>query len=527
MSDETRRFPRGVVATPHHLASVAGAAVLDRGGNAVDAAVAANLVLGVVTPYHCGPGGDLTAIVWDGAPQGLLSTGAAPAAASPDQVRAAVEDGAATGGASLPGTDGMPMFGALSVVVPGAVAGWFALLERWGSRSFGDLAASAVALADGGFEVSPHAASHLAAGRDRLGGFEQWRTRYGEVAAGDRLRQPGHARLLRTLADHGPDAFYRGAVADDLVETLVAGGSAVTTDDFAAHAPVEATTLSGRFRGVEVLELPPPTQGVTALTAIGVAEALGPVADPVSRAHLHVEACRAALADRGEYIGDPAAMTVDTDRLLAPGRLAALADGLDPDRREPWPPATPAPGGTAYLAVADDDGLLVSLSQSNFMGFGSGIVDATWDLNLHNRGAQFDLAPGRPASLQGGRRPLHTLVPSLVLRDGEPWLVLGTMGGDGQPQIQLQLLSALLDDGLDLRAALAAPRWIVSAFDGDVAVEGRAAHEIVVGLRSRGHRVDVRGDWEHVMGHAQVIGRTDHGYLAGADPRSEGSAAGR
>ncbi|MBW3658515.1 MAG: gamma-glutamyltransferase family protein [Actinobacteria bacterium] len=514
---QARRFPNGCVSSPHHLASAAGAAVLARGGNAVDAAVAANLVLGVVTPYHCGPGGDLFALVWDGDAHGVSSNGAAPGGATPDAVTAAAGDDGA-----------MPTFGALPVTVPGAVAGWFSLLERWGTRSFGDLAAPAVALARDGFEVSVHAARHFLAPRDRYRVTTGWSERFGGVEAGTWLVQQDHAAALERVAADGPDAVYGGPIGERIVEVLQAGGSTMTVDDLRAHEVRTEAPLVGGFRDLEVLELGPPTQGVTALEALAVADALGPLSfGEVGRVtHLHVEAARAAMADRDRYVTDPSAMSVDPAALFSEQRARAIADAIDPERAGEWPVATPHPGGTAYLCAADRDGLLVSLIQSNYMGFGSGVVvpDVGW--NLHNRGASFSLDAAHANVIAPGKRTMHTLIPSLVLRDGSPVLVFGTMGGDGQPQTHLQLLTRIADHGSDVQAAITAPRWMVSPADGSVAIEERAGEEVVDGLRERGHDVTVLGPWEHLMGHAHAIALTDRGYAGATDPRAEGTVVG-
>jgi gamma-glutamyltranspeptidase / glutathione hydrolase len=523
----TRYLPSGAVASPHHLASAAGQAVLASGGNAVDAAVATNLVLAVVTPYFCGTGGDLLAIVWDGDANGVLSTGAAPAGATPEAIRAAIEAGHGDSDLSFPGTAGMPMFGALPVTVPGAVAGWFHLLDRHGSRSFGDLASAAIRLARDGFPASAAATAAVERARARLGAQPHWEETYGWMRRGERFVQPHLATTLATLADEGPDALYRGHLGDRIVETLQAHGSTMTASDLAAHAVETVEPLSGSFRGVEVLELPPPTHGITALTALALLEELGAAPDDVvEAAHRGIEVTRAALADRQDHLADPRSMRTSPAALLAPDRIAAIAAGID-ERAGSWPPVRPAPGGTAYLCAADGDGLLVSLIQSNFVGFGSGVVVPGTGIGLHDRGAHFGLDPADPNVIAPGKRPMHTLIPGLALRDGEPWLVFGTMGGDGQPQIHLQVLANLLDHGLDLQDAISAPRWIVDPADGSVSIEARIADEVVDGLTSRGHAVSRMDAYDSGAGHAHAIEvLAGGGYAAASDPRSEGAALG-
>ncbi len=521
-----RWFGNGCVASPHHLASSAGQAVLADGGNAIDAAVAANLALSVVTPYHCGVGGDLLAIVWDGQATGVMSIGAAPAGATPEAVRTAIDAGHGDPAQTLPGTAGMPALGALPVTVPGAVAGWFDLLERWGSRSFGSLSTTARHLAAEGFPVSPHAAEYPERARARLRGQPGWDEHYGRMRAGERFVQTELAGTLGTLADQGPDALYRGPIAEAIVETLQRHGSTMTPEDLASHEVETCTPLSASYREVEVLELPPPTQGVTALAGLGIVAARGALpAEPIDATHVQIEAVRAALADRQDHLADPRTMAVDVTELLSPARLQRIAQDIDPFRAGAWPPARPAPGGTAYLCAADRDGLLVSLIQSNFVGFGSGVVVPGTGIGLHDRGAHFSLDPTDPNVIGPGKRPMHTLIPSLVLRDGEPWLVIGTMGGDGQAQFHVQLLGGIVDRRADIQDAIDAPRWLVDPADGSVAIEARA-RDVAEGLRARGHDIDLMEAFDHRAGHAHAIEVTAAGYKGASDPRCEGAVVG-
>jgi gamma-glutamyltranspeptidase / glutathione hydrolase len=526
----SRWFPRGAVASPHHLASAEGARVLAAGGNAVDAAVAANLVLAVVTPYHCGVGGDLLAIVHDGDATGVLSVGRMPAGATPDAVRGAIDAGHG-GAVTLPGTDGMPTFGALPVSVPGATAGWQHLLDRWGSRSFGDVATGAVALAEGGFPVSAHAAVHVDRARRVLADQPGWSDTFGRMRAGERFVQADLAATLRALADDGPGAVLGGVIGERIVEVLGAHGSTMTTDDLAAHQVREVAPLAGRYRDRTVLELPPPTQGVTALTALGVLDRLAPRSGdetPIAWHH-EVEAVRLALRDRQAHVGDPRTMRVDATDLFAADRLDDLAATIGDDRAAQLDLGRPAPGGTAYLCAADRDGLVVSLIQSNFVGFGSGVVVPGAGFGLHDRGAHLRLSPADPEApnvLVPGVEPLHTLIPAMTLRDGRPDLVLGTMGGDGQAQIHAQLLRRIVDAGQDLQDAVDAPRFVIDLADGAVVVEDRVPATVIEGLRDRGHVVRITGAYEHGAGHAHVIRSTDAGFEGASDPRCEGAVTG-
>jgi gamma-glutamyltranspeptidase / glutathione hydrolase len=526
----SRWFAAGAVASPHHLASSAGAAVLADGGNAVDAAVAANLVLAVVTPYHCGAGGDLLAIVWEGEATGHLSVGRMPEGATPAALRDAV--GAGHGGpVALAGTDGMPTFGALPVTVPGAVAGWFHLLERHGSRSFGHLVATAVRLARDGFPVSPYAAGYVERARPVLEAQPGWSSAFGRMEAGRRFTQPGLATALELLAEDGPDALYAGPIGDAVVEVLQAHGSAMAKDDLVAHRVEEVAPLRGAFRDREVLELPPPTQGVTALTALGVLDRLPrrSAVDPAEATHAEVEALRLALRDRQLHLADPDRMRITPVELLEASRLDGLAAGVAPDARAEVALGRPAPGGTAYLCAADGEGRLVSLIQSNFVGFGSGVVVPGFGIGLHDRGAHLRLDAGAdddPNVVAPGVRPMHTLIPGLVLREGRPDIVFGAMGGDGQAQTHAQLLRRWVDADEELQAAVDAPRFVVDVGDQTVVVESRMPDEVVAGLRARGHEVRVVGPYEHAAGHAHAIRVTAAGYEGASDPRSEGAIVG-
>ena len=526
---EAGTFQRGAIATPNHYATAAGQEVLAAGGNAVDAIVAAGLTLAVITPYHCGLGGDVLGMVWDGIAHGMLSVGAAPAGAIPEQVRAALEAQRAAGGPeepSLPGTGGMPDRGALSVTVPGAVAGWLALLERFGTWSPARVAERAIAYAEDGFIVSVFAEDAVTGGRARLGDQPGWEETFGGMRAGERFVQPALARTLRAIVESGPDTFYRGALAQAIADTLARHGSAMTTADLAAHEVEWVTPISGRYRGVEVLELPPPTQGVSVLSALAMLDALGPLPEDAPLAHhLQVESVRAAMSDRQAYVGDPRTMRTTPEELLAPERIGAMAGSVDPDRAGTWPTMNPAPGGTAYLCAADADGLLVSLIQSNFKGFGSGVVVTEGGFGLHNRGSHLSLDVNDANVIGAGHKPLHTLIPALVLENGAPRYVMGTMGGDAQAQVHVQLLGHLIDRGVDVATALAAPRFLVDVGDGSVALEEWTAAQVREGLEGRGHAVTRLLD-SRQAGHAHLIELSPDGYHVASDPRCDGAAAG-
>src|SRR2546423_3031848 len=309
---EARAYPNGVVATPHYLASAAGAAMLADGGNAVDAALAANLVLGVVTPYMCGFGGDLLTMVWDGRVNAYRGVGRAPAGATAAAVR------------ERSGDDAMPVFGPHPVTVPGAVDGWFTMLSKWGTRSFGDVAAQALRYADDGFAVTKRGAWFFTHTGQLYAHFDlhDFAAFYGDVQPGTWIRQPELARTIRTLAADGPDVYYRGPIGAAIAARIQDAGGFMTERDVAAHAGAWVEPLRATVRGTEILEMPPPTQGMTALEALRIVDGFDLGVDGPDREHLLIEAVKCALADRQAYLGDPDAMRVRPETILADDWIA-------------------------------------------------------------------------------------------------------------------------------------------------------------------------------------------------------------
>ena len=509
-----RRFPHGGVATPHYLASTAGLVTLARGGNAVDAAVAANLALGVVAPYLCGYGGDLFTIVWDGELHGYLGSGRSPNAATVDAVRGRVD------------SDTMPVLGHHAVTVPGAVAGWFELLDRWGTRSFGELAEVALGFARDGFELTPTGAMFVAGSAAMYEGFPDIQAAYADVEAGRPLRQPAMARTIETLAADGPDAYYRGPIAAAIADAVQAGGGLLTIDDLASHDGRWVDPLLARYRDVEVAELPPPTQGVTALEALRILDGFALPADGPDRHHLLIEAIKIALQDRDEHVSDPDAMTITPQALLAEDWIVERRARIDPRHAATAPPGVAHVGGTAYMCAADADGLLVSLIQSNFLSFGSGVHVPEWGINLNNRGSSFTFDAASTNALAPAKLPMHTLIPAMAMRDGKPWTAFGSMGGDSQAQIQIELLAHLVDDGDDLQDALDAPRWCIDPSSWTLRAERAFPPEWFDGLRVLGHDLQRAGRVDTGMGHAHAIQCTEGGYAVATEPRAEGAALG-
>ena len=481
----------------------------------MDAAVATNLTLGVVTPYLCGLGGDLFALVWREGPFAYNGSGRAPIAATVDAVREAA------------GTDVMPSRGPHTVTVPGAVEAWFILLDRFGTRSFSDLARPALRYARDGFPLTGHAAGILERARQAFDAYPEWQAVYAEAGPHSLLRQPGLARTIETLREDGPDAYYRGPIAETTVDHLRSLGALMTLEDLAGHRGGWVDPIRTTYRHVELLELPPNTQGVTALEALNIIEASGalPIEGP-DRQHLLLESTKLALADRDRYVTDPDHMSVPPASLVSREWAVERARSIDRARAGRPVAGRFVESGTAYICAADQNGLLVSLIQSNYSGFGSGVTVPGWGINLQNRGAIFSLDPTHVNVIAPRKRTLHTLIPALALRDARPWLVFGTMGGHGQAQIHVQLLVRMVDDGIDPQAAIAAPRWALSTSDWSVVAESRFGPGLLAELSRRGHRVSVAGEFDSQLGHSHAVVLEEHGYAGATDPRAEGAVLG-
>jgi gamma-glutamyltranspeptidase/glutathione hydrolase len=515
----------GMVSTPHPLATEAGVEALRAGGTAMDAAVAANAMLAVVYCNACGLGGDAFALVWDPSEaklHGFNGSGRSPAALTIDAVRAA-------------GYDTMPSRGPLPITVPGAVEAWARLLERFGRRSLADALSPAAAVAEDGYALTPITARAIEVSLPFFD--EAARSVFGAAGGpGDRFCQPRLAATLRTLADGGRDAYYGGPIGAEIARAITDAGGVMTADDIAEHHGDWVEPIATRYGGVDVATIPPNSQGITALMALNVLGALDwPDGGPMSarRLHAQIEAIKVAWSERDRCVADPARGQADPADLLSGGHATWMASRLDPDRAQRLVPTNPPGGGTIYLCAADGDGMMVSLIESNYMGFGSGIMGGSTGIMLQNRGAYFSLDPDHPNALAPRSRTLHTLMPGMLVRDGRAEVALGAMGGDGQPQTMVQLVNGLVDDGLDPQAAVDRPRWVAQTEAageplGPVSIESDGVHaETVAELEALGHRVELVEPKTPLMGWAQVIRRrADGGYEAGADPRADSLAAG-
>jgi gamma-glutamyltranspeptidase/glutathione hydrolase len=518
----------GVVAAPHYLAAQAGLDLLKAGGNALDAAIAASATLQVVYPQLCGLGGDVFMLLYDAGSRqlyGLNGSGRSARVATIERYLAL-------------GFDAMPGYGLHSITVPGCADGWAQAAQRFGRLGLARALAPAIAYAEEGFPVGPGLHAALVRMDALPHTHRSFRTHFmaGDTipATGSIMRRPELASTLRQIAEGGPEAFYRGAVAERIAAFFAGEGGLITLDDLAAHTSDWVTPLAVPFAGLEVYELPPNTQGVTALQMLGIVDGLALGDDPLGpeTVHLEVEAKKLAFADRAAHLTDGAHMKLDPRALIAPEYLAARRAQLDARRAQPSVAPGSFMGDTIYLCAADGAGNAVSLIQSNYRGFGSGLVVDGTGIVLQNRGAYFSLDPEAANALAPGKRTLHTLIPSLALRDGQPAVVFGTMGGDGQPQTHLQVYAALARYGRNIQAAIEQPRWVHGVEqpgEGEtLRLERRFPAETVAVLRAKGHHVQLVEAYDSVMGHAQGI-TFDHanGVLGGgADPRAEGAAVG-
>jgi len=519
-------FGRNVVATSHPLAAQAGLRMMQKGGNAVDAAIAGAAVMTIVEPVSNGLGSDAFCILWDGSRlHGLNASGRAPQAWTPEYFKRKYGDNALT----------PPKRGWDSVTVPGAVAGWTALSERFGRLPFADLLEPAIDIAERGYAVSVVVQQKWSAAAKELSGgpgFADAFLPHGRAPnVGELFRFQAAARTLRLLAETKGEAYYRGEIAEAAVRHAQEQGAVMTTQDFARYEPEWVTPLAKPYRNHTLHEIPPSGQGIAAQIALGILQNfdLGsmPVDGPESQ-HLQIEAMKLAFADVYRYVAEPASMTVSADAMLDDAYLAKRARLIDLQRAQDFGAGNPVKGGTIYLTAADERGMMVSFIQSNYMGFGSGVVVPGYGLSMQNRGHGFSLDPASPNVVAPGKRPFHTIVPAFLTKDGAPVMSFGVMGANMQPQGHVQTLVRMLDHHQNPQAACDAPRWRVN--EGlSINVESAMNHRTLQGLIDRGHRVEVINDSYQDFGAGQFIWRLGdpsiEGYVAASDPRRDGQAA--
>ncbi len=518
----SRRSPvlaENVVATSHPLATQAGLAILQQGGNAVDAAIATAATLTIVEPTGCGLGSDAFCILWDGKElHGLNASGRAPAAWTPDRF-----------------AQGMPEHGWDSVTVPGAVSAWVELSERFGKLGLATVLAPAIRYAEKGFIVSPVVGTAWAKGaavlKDQPGYAETFMPDGRAPKPGEWFRNPGAARTLRAIAETKGRAFYEGEIAEEIAAFAKANGGAMTVEDLAAHRNDWCGTISQTFDDVELHEIPPNGQGIAALMALGILQHTairdhGP--DDLAAAHLQIEAVKLAYSDLHAYVSDRDYMCEgDETALLDPAYLKSRAALIDPDRAQDFGPGAPKQGGTVLMNVADASGMMVSFIQSNYAGFGSGVVVPGTGISMQNRGLGFTSEQGHPNQVAPGKRPFHTIIPGFAMKNGAPLMAFGMMGGPIQAMGHMQLLlrSQLWEQ--DPQTAADAPRW--RTIEGlDVACEPTMLPDVLDGLKALGHNIQIEApDNAFGFGGAQLVQRLEGGgYAAGSDPRKDGQAAG-
>ena len=518
----------GIVSTPQFLASQAGAHILEAGGNAIDAAIAANAVMGVVQPYVNGIGGDLFMVYYEaktGKVYGLNSSGWTPKALTIDSLKAK-------------GVTEINPIGVESIDVPGAVAGWDAMRARFGSLPFSQVLAPAIYYAQNGFPLAERNARYWIAKKlmDQPGWKETYDIWSNPPQPGDLFRNPALANSLRQIAAKGRDAYYNGPMTETMVKFLDAHGGTHTLEDFRDFQPEWVEPVSTTYRGWTVYELPPNGQGIAALSMLNIMERF-PMAqyghNSVDALQVMIEAKKLAYADMYKYVGDPRFTTVPVKELISKDLAEQRAKLIDMNRAacQVVPSDISAElnkhgNSTIYLSTIDKDGNIVSLIQSNYSGYGTGFVAPGLGFSFHNRGAGFQLTPGLPNSLAGHKRPLHTIIPAFMEK-GDMHIGFGIMGGWNQAQAHAQFVANVVDYGMNVQAALEQPRFTKDTFEGcDVQMEEKVPADVRAGLSQHGHQIRLLEPFSFSVGQGAAVVR-DSGRkvnFAAGDPRSDGAA---
>ena len=517
----SQRMPvmaKNVVATSQPLAAQAGLAMLAKGGNAVDAGLAAAITLAVVEPTSNGIGSDVFAIRWDGQRLvGLNASGRSPAGWTPER---------------FAGKAAVPMLGWDSVTVPGAVSAWVALSKRYGKLAFEELFEAGIRYARESYMVSPITAASWARQAPNFKGFSEfcWTFLPKDRAPypGERFYCPQQAETLEDIASTRGESFYRGPIAERIALASRSDDGAMTEEDLAAHRADWVDPISIEYRGYRLHEMPPNSQGIAALIALGILRHFDLASFPADSAdslHLQIEAMKLAFADTWRNVADPAAMKVTAAEMLDDAYLAERAKKIDMRRAQEPGPGIPRPGGTVYLTTADEKGMMLSFIQSNYRGFGSGIVVPGTGISLQNRGAGFGLEQGHPNQVGPRKRPFQTIIPGFLTRNGEPVMSFGVMGGNMQPQGHVQMVTRLVDYNQNPQACSDAARWIVNG-DYTVSLEPEVRASVKEELTKRGHRIVSSEVTMFGFGGAQLIHRLDDGYCAASDHRKDGCAIG-
>lgn len=511
----SQRLPVGasnMVATSQPLAAQAGVEAMRKGGNAVDAAIAAAITLAIVEPTSNGIGSDAFAILWDGSKLvGLNASGRAPQGWTREYFGS---------------RQTMPQFGWDSVTVPGAVSAWVALSERYGVLPFKDLFGAGIHYAAEGFQVGSRTAWHWQNDPASYEQFPDFAKHFLPApSAGERVRLPAAARTLELIAQSNGEAFYHGELAEKIEAAAIAQGGAMRKVDLAAHKAEWVEPLAQNYREVTLHEIPPNGQGIAAQIALGILDNFEPAAcDSAEAMHLQIEAMKIALRSAAEHVADIETMRLSPAELLDAKVLSDAAARIG-DKALPVPPfSVPSSPDTVYLSAADASGMMVSFIQSNYYGFGSGIVVSDTGIALQNRGFGFSLDEGHPNCVGPGKRPFHTIIPGFVTRGGKPTMSFGVMGGPMQAQGHLQMMTRVFDYGQNPQAASDAPRWQVLD-DFSVLLEPGFSPAVADQLADKGHAVRF-DDNNRAFGGAQLILKTAHGYIGATDHRKEGQVAG-
>ncbi len=524
----TQRLPvfgRNVVSTSHPLAAQAGLRMLLKGGNAVDAAIAAAAAITLLEPVSNGLGSDAFCILWDGQQlHGLNASGRAPQAWTPTYFQKKYG-----GDSKHP-----PERGWDSATVPGAVAGWMALSERFGKLPFADLMEPAIEIGERGYAVPVVVQQKWAAAAPILAnqpGYAQAFMPHGRAPqVGELFRFKEAARTLKLIAETRGEAFYRGEIAAAAARHAREHGGAITADDFAAYRPEWVAPIGKIYRGHTLHEIPPNGQGIAALIALGIVSQFDLASmkvDSVESQHVQIEAMKLAFADVYRYVAEPGSMEVTPEQMLDDAYLASRAKLIDMTRAQDFGAGNPVKGGTIYLTAADERGMMVSFIQSNYMGFGSGAVVPGYGVSMQNRGHAFSLDAKSPNVVAPGKRPFHTIIPAFLTKGGQPVMSYGVMGANMQPQGHLQTLIRMLDYQQHPQAACDAPRWRYNK-GLEINVENNMDPRTVQGLADRGHVMEVINDSYQDFGAGQFIWRLGdpsvEGYVAASDPRRDGQA---
>ena len=519
-------FARNVVATSHPLAAQAGLSVLQQGGNAVDAAVATAAAMTICEPVSNGLGSDAFCILWDGQKlHGLNASGRAPQGWTLPYFRQKYGDRAE-----------MPKRGPDTVTVPGAVSAWVQLNKRFGNMPLADVLAPAIQIAERGYRVPVVVQQKWAAATPELGGmpgFAQAFLPWGRAPqVGEMFRFPAAAQALKRIAQSRGLAFYGGEIAHAIERFVAAQGGVLKVSDFERYQPEWVEPIAHNYRGYTMHEIGPNGQGIAALMALGILQHFDLKAldvDSVSSQHVQIEAMKLAFADVYRYVAEPSSMTVTPEQMLDDAYLKSRAKLIRMNSAQEFGPGLQAKGGTIYLTAADEKGMMVSFIQSNYMGFGSGLVEPEFGISLQNRGYGFSLDPTSPNVVAPGKRPFHTIIPAFLTQGGQPVMSFGVMGANMQPQGHMQTLVRMLDYGQDPQAACDAPRW---RFNQGLSINVEAAMnpKVVADLQERGHHIDVINDSYQDFGAGQFIWRlgdpSTEGYVAASDARRDGQAAG-